>query len=95
MRQIHEARVKKSIHKSGNAGTISVRFELAVPNPKLRLLDQVKEVMRLRQSWIRTEPRSDRGKQPATVTGLDDTSSFMECARGLDCYPLRVKWRVF
>src|SRR5204862_2650307 len=32
-----------------------VKMELIVPNPKLKLLDQVREVMRLRHYSIRTE----------------------------------------
>src|ERR1035441_2846654 len=32
-----------------------VRFELITPNPKLKLLDQVREVMRLKHYSIRTE----------------------------------------
>jgi hypothetical protein len=32
-----------------------VRIELIVPNPKLKLLEQVREVMRLRHYSIRTE----------------------------------------
>jgi hypothetical protein len=32
-----------------------VGFEAVVPNPKLKLLDQVREVMRLRHYSIRTE----------------------------------------
>ena len=32
-----------------------VRMELIVPNPKLKLLEQVREVMRLRHYSIRTE----------------------------------------
>ena len=32
-----------------------VGFEAVVPNPKLKLLDQVREIMRLRHYSIRTE----------------------------------------
>ncbi len=32
-----------------------MRFELITPNPKLKLLDQVREVMRLKHYSIRTE----------------------------------------
>ena len=34
---------------------MKVRFELITPNPKLKLLDQVREVMRLKHYSIRTE----------------------------------------
>ena len=37
----------------GRAGT--VRSDLIIPNPKLKLLDQVREVMRLKHYSIRTE----------------------------------------
>ena len=40
---------------SAAAGTAPVTLELIVPNPKLKLMDQVKEVMRLRHYSIRTE----------------------------------------
>jgi len=39
----------------GVAGAAPVSLELIVPNPKLKLLDQVREVMRLRHYSIRTE----------------------------------------
>jgi len=32
-----------------------VRYEVITPNPKLKLLDQVREVMRLKHYSIRTE----------------------------------------
>ena len=32
-----------------------MRYELITPNPKLKLLDQVREVMRLKHYSIRTE----------------------------------------
>ena len=40
--------------EQGVTGT-PVRRELIIPNPKLKLMDQVKEVMRLRHYSIRTE----------------------------------------
>src|SRR5258708_1971800 len=40
---------------SAAAGTAPVSLELITPNPKLKLMDQVKEVMRLRHYSIRTE----------------------------------------
>src|SRR5674476_652818 len=42
-----------SAHPWGPSG--KVRFELITPNPKLKLLDQVREVMRLKHYSIRTE----------------------------------------
>ncbi len=40
-------------HPWGAGG--QVRYELITPNPKLKLLDQVREVMRLKHYSIRTE----------------------------------------
>jgi|SRR6266478_708283 len=40
---------------SAAAATGPVSVELIIPNPKLKLMDQVKEVMRLRHYSIRTE----------------------------------------
>jgi integron integrase len=46
-----------AIHKSrqGLPGPAPVTFETVVPNPKLKLLDQMREVMRLKHYSIRTE----------------------------------------
>ena len=41
--------------QSGVAGPAAVTLALIIPNPKLKLLDQVREVMRLRHYSIRTE----------------------------------------
>ena len=30
--------------------------DLVIPNPKLKLMDQVREVLRVKHYWIRTEP---------------------------------------
>ncbi len=44
-------------HKPGQglSGPEPVRHETVIPNPKLRLLDQMREVMRLKHYSIRTE----------------------------------------
>jgi hypothetical protein len=39
----------------GPAGCAGTGFEAVVPNPNLKLMDQVREVMRLRHYSIRTE----------------------------------------
>jgi len=39
----------------GYMGKIAVPAELILPNPKLKLLDQVREVLRIRHYAIRTE----------------------------------------
>ncbi len=41
--------------QAGVAGPAAVSLALIIPNPKLKLLDQVREVMRLRHYSIRTE----------------------------------------
>jgi hypothetical protein len=46
---------KSQFRGPGIPGPAPVTRELIVPNPKLKLLDQVKEVMRLRHYSIRTE----------------------------------------
>ena len=51
-----------------------IRSDLIIPNPKLRLLDQVREVMRLKRYSIRTEG--------GYVTGFGATCHFTGCARG-------------
>ena len=43
------------VEKGHGRGVRGVGFESVVPNPKLRLLDQIREVMRLRHYSIRTE----------------------------------------
>jgi integron integrase len=46
-----------AIHKAsqGCVPPLAVRYESVVPNPRLKLLDQVREVMRLKHYSIRTE----------------------------------------
>src|SRR6266571_3441193 len=41
--------------QAGVAGPAALSLALIIPNPKLKLLDQVREVMRLRHYSIRTE----------------------------------------
>src|SRR5512140_2952046 len=50
-------------------GTPAVRrgFEAVVPNPKLKLLDQVREVMRLKHYAIRTETALPIEHPPSAV----------------------------
>ena len=40
---------------SGAVPAVPVTFETVIPNPKLKLLDQLREVMRLEHCSIRTE----------------------------------------
>jgi len=61
-------------------------LELVVPNPKLRLMDQVREVLRVRHYAIRTETC-------ATATGFDATFASIKCARGMSSCPAQSKWR--
>ena len=40
---------------TGGSGSGPGRAELIIPNPKLKLLDQVREIMRLKHYSLRTE----------------------------------------
>jgi len=46
------------------------RTELIIPNPKLKLLDQVREVMRLKRYSLRTERTYCEGRGRAPHRGL-------------------------
>ena len=50
--QVEKQLLEKELEASHRAG---IGFEAVVPNPKLKLLEQVREVMRLRHYSIRTE----------------------------------------
>src|SRR5947209_6509605 len=55
MREIMSRGPKSQLPVTGTPGAAPVMRELIIPNPKLKLLDQVREVMRLRHYSIRTE----------------------------------------
>src|SRR6266446_2285145 len=46
---------KSQASRAGSGGPRAVRVERNVPNPKLKLMEQVREVMRLKHYSIRTE----------------------------------------
>src|SRR5437899_6539172 len=46
---------RRQAENEGAPGRRGVRIEGVIPNPKLKLMDQVKEVMRLKHYSIRTE----------------------------------------
>jgi hypothetical protein len=46
---------RPGVWSGARSGSPPVNRELIIPNPKLKLMDQVREVMRLRHYSIRTE----------------------------------------
>src|SRR5437762_11752891 len=46
---------RRQAEKEGAPGRRGVRIEGVIPNPKLKLMDQVREVLRLKHYSIRTE----------------------------------------
>jgi hypothetical protein len=59
-------------------------WELMVPNPKLKLLDQVREVLRIKHYAIRT--------QQADCDWIKRQVGFHQMRSGRTCSPERTRW---